>query len=54
MLRSLEMLAHREMENPDFSFAQECPNNRVPSHHSTSPFLDGMSYIGDPIGYGTH
>ena len=23
-LRSLEMLAHREMENPNFSFTQEC------------------------------
>ena len=25
--RSLEMLAHREMEKPDFSFAQECSND---------------------------
>jgi len=30
-LRSLEMLAHREMEDPDFSFTQECSNDRVPS-----------------------
>jgi len=28
-LRSLEMLAHREMENSNFSFAQKCSNDRV-------------------------
>jgi len=28
-LKSLEMLAHREMENPDFSFTQECSNDHV-------------------------
>ena len=41
-LRSLEMLAHREMENPDFSFAQECSNDRVPSQHLTYLFIEGM------------
>ena len=41
-LRSLEMLAHKEMENPNFSFAQECSNDRVPFHHSTSLFIEGM------------
>ena len=30
-LRLLEMLAHREMKNPDFSFTQECLNDRVSS-----------------------
>jgi len=41
-LRSLEMLAHRKMENPNFSFAQECSNDRIPSQHSTSPFIEGI------------
>jgi len=41
-LGSLEMLAHREMENSDFSFPQECSNDGVPSQHSTSPFIEGM------------
>ena len=41
-LRSLEMLAHREMENPNFSLAQECSNDRVPSQLSTSLFIEGM------------
>ena len=40
-LRSLKMFAHREIENPDFSFAQEYSNDRVPSQHSTSPFIEG-------------
>jgi len=35
--RSLEMLARREMENLDFSFAQECSNDRV--LHTTQPLL---------------
>ena len=41
--RSLEMLAHREMEKPDFSFAQECSNDHglnVFSHYSASPFIE--------------
>ena len=41
-LRSLEILAHREMENSDFSSTQECSNDRVPSQHSTSLFIEGM------------
>jgi len=41
-LRSLEMFAHREMENPNFSFAQEYSNNRVPSQLTTSLFIEGM------------
>ena len=40
--RSLEMLAHREVENSDFSLAQECSNDRVPSQHSTSLFIERM------------
>jgi len=40
-LRSLEMLARR-MENPNFSFAQECSNDHVPSQHLTSLFIEGM------------
>jgi len=40
-IRSLEILAHREMENPNFSCAQECSNDRVP--FSISPlFIEGM------------
>ena len=35
-LRSLEMLAHREMENPDFSCAREC-SNAVSYTHLTLP-----------------
>jgi len=41
--RSLEMLAHKEMEKPDFSFAQVCSNDRrlnVFSHYSASPFIE--------------
>ena len=53
-LRILEMCAHREMENPDFSCAQECSNDRVPSQHSTSPFIKGWGYIGCPNSYNTH
>ena len=30
-LRSSEMRAHREIENSNFSFAQEYSNGRVPS-----------------------
>jgi len=30
-LRSSEMLARGAMENPNFSLAQECSNDRVPS-----------------------
>ena len=41
-LRSLEMLAHGEMENPDFSFAQECSNDHVSFQHSTSLFIEEM------------
>jgi len=40
-LKSLEMLAHKEMENRNFSCAQECSNDRVPSQHSTSLFIRG-------------
>jgi len=36
------MLAHIEMENADFSVAQECSNDHVPSQPSTSPFIEGM------------
>ena len=41
-LKSLEMLAHREMENFHFCFTQECSNDRVSSQHWTSPFIEGM------------
>jgi len=41
-LRSLEMLAHREMENHNIFFAQECSNDHVPFLHSTSLFIEGM------------
>ena len=41
-LRLLEMLTHREMEDPDFSCAQERSNARVPSQHLTSPFYRGL------------
>jgi len=41
-LRSLEMLAHREMEDSDFFCAQECSNDLVLSQHSASPFIEGM------------
>ena len=41
-LGSLEMLAHRKMENPDFSFTQEYANDRVPSQYLTSPVIEGM------------
>jgi len=40
--RLLQMLAHREMKKPDFSFAQICSNDRglpVLSHYSASPFI---------------
>jgi len=40
-LRSLEMLAHRKMENHDFSCAQECSNDRVPSQHFDHSFYKG-------------
>jgi len=36
-LRSLEMLVHREMKNPDFSCAQDWSNDRVPI--STRPLI---------------
>jgi len=39
-LRSLEMLAHREMKN--FPSAQKRSNDRIPSQHSISPFIEGM------------
>jgi len=35
------MLARREMENPNFSVAQECSNDHAPSKQSTSLFLKG-------------
>jgi len=35
--RSLEMLAHREMEKLDFAFAQVCSNDRV--FHTTQLLL---------------
>jgi len=41
-LKSLEMLAHREMENLNFSFAQECSNDRILFNSSTSLFIEGM------------
>ena len=41
-LRLLDILAHREMENFNFSFAQLCSNGCAPSQHSTSPFIEGM------------
>ena len=37
------MLAHKEMEKLDFSFAQECSNDRglnVFSHYSSSSFIE--------------
>jgi len=52
-LRSLEMLPYREMENPDFSFTQEWSNDRVPSQHSSSAFMEGRGYIGFSNGYNT-
>ena len=51
-LRSLEMLAHREMKNSNLSFTQECSNNRV-SQHSTSPFIEGWGHVGCLNGYST-
>jgi len=50
-LRSSEMLAHREMEKPDFSSAQVCSNDRVP-YNTQLP--EEMKYIGCPNGYSTH
>ena len=49
-LRSLEMLANREMKIPDFSFAQICSNDRIPSQDSASPFMEETEYIGYPNG----
>ena len=42
-LRSLEMLAHREMENPDFSFAKKYSNDCVPFQHLTSTLIQEMT-----------
>jgi len=53
-LRSSEMLALREMENPDFSFTQKCSNDHVPSQSSASPFIKELEYIKYPNGYSTH
>ena len=53
-LRSLEMLAHREMKNPDYSFARECSNDLVPFQPSTTLFIEGLGYMGFPNGYSTH
>jgi len=47
------MLAHGEMENPNFSYAKKCSNDRVPSQHSASAFIEYWGYIGCPIGYST-
>jgi len=47
------MIVHTEMENSDFSFAQECLNDRVPSQHSASPFIDDCGYPRYPNGYST-
>ena len=41
-LGSLEMLAHREMENSDFSFPQVYSNDHFPFQHSMSPFIEEM------------
>ena len=41
-LRSLKILDHREIENPDFSYTQECSNDRVHFQHSTSVLIEGM------------
>jgi len=41
-LRSLEMLVHREIENPKLFFAQECSNDCIPSQHSISLFIEGI------------
>ena len=53
LLRSPDMLAHREIEIPDLSFAQVCSNNHVPFQHSTSPFIEVMDYIRCLNGYNT-
>jgi len=52
-LKSSQMLAHSKMENPEFSFAQECSNSLIPSLHSTTPFIEGWGYIGCPNSYST-
>jgi len=47
--RSLEMLAHREMEKPDFSFAQECSNDRGLNVSSASPFTHDERTTSDAL-----
>ena len=51
-LRSLEMLAYKEMKNLEFPFAQDCSNDCVLSQHSTSSLSRGWGYIGFPNSYG--
>jgi len=52
-LRSLEMFVSREMEIPNFSFAQVCSNDCVPSQHLASLFIE-LEYIGCHNSYSTH
>ena len=48
------MLAHREIENPNFSFAHVCSNDRVPSQHAVAHLREEMDYIGCRNGYSTY
>jgi len=54
LLRLSKMFAYKEMEKPEFSFAQVCSNGHVPFQHSYSPFIKEMGYIGCPNGYSIH
>jgi len=51
LLRSSKMLRHREIKNPNFSFAQVYSNDCVASQHSKSPFIEEMDNIGCSNGY---
>jgi len=53
-VRSLEMLAYKEMKVRDFSSAQAYSNDHVLYQHSVSPFIKEMDYIECLNGYSTH
>jgi len=42
------------MKNLDFSYASVCSNDRVPSQHLASPFIEELEYIRCSNSYGTH
>ena len=44
LLRSLEMLANREIEISDFSFALVYSNNNAPSQYSASRLIERTTY----------